>query len=167
MDERRLGARVPAWGTAWAMATALAVPAGCGDADEATSEGSDAASASSSDAGGETTGGTTSGEGTTDPTSAATTSAATTPGTTEPTSATTGDDTATTGEPVELADVGHERELRAAWVATVYNINYPSSPGLDAAALEGELLAFLDVLEAYQLNAIVFQVRPESDAVYA
>jgi len=62
--------------------------------------------------------------------------------------------------------VGHVREFRGAWVATVYNINYPSSTGLTRPELEAEIVEMLDTLEQLHFNAIVFQVRPESDAVY-
>ena len=66
----------------------------------------------------------------------------------------------------ELVEVGHEREFRAAWVTTVYNINWPSAQGLDAGAAQAELLDIIETCEAINLNAIVFQIRPESDAVY-
>lgn len=66
-----------------------------------------------------------------------------------------------------LVDVAHEREFRGVWVATVHNINYPSQTGLSADAQRAELDALLDVMAAHNLNAIVFQVRPESDAMYA
>lgn len=81
--------------------------------------------------------------------------------------ATTTSTGSTTGEPQELAVVGHPRELRAVWVATVFNINFPSAKGLSAEALRDELVAILDVAEATGLNAVVFQVRPECDALYA
>ena len=67
----------------------------------------------------------------------------------------------------ELVEVGHAREFRGVWVTTVYNINWPSNTGLDAAAAQAELLDIIETCEAINLNAIVFQVRPESDAVYA
>jgi uncharacterized lipoprotein YddW (UPF0748 family) len=63
-------------------------------------------------------------------------------------------------------DVGHDRELRGVWVATVSNINFPSSQGLSADAMRDELVALLDVMVAHNLNAIVFQVRPEGDAFH-
>ncbi len=67
----------------------------------------------------------------------------------------------------ELVHVAHPRELRAVWVATVYNINWPSSAGLDASSQQAELIEILDVAASLNLNAVVFQVRPESDALYA
>ena len=59
------------------------------------------------------------------------------------------------------------REFRAAWVATVANIDWPSRPGLPVAAWRAEALALLDRAQAIGLNAIVLQVRPAADALYA
>jgi uncharacterized lipoprotein YddW (UPF0748 family) len=59
------------------------------------------------------------------------------------------------------------REFRGAWVATVANIDWPSRPGLPQAQLQAELLAILDRAVALRLNAIVLQVRPACDALYA
>ena len=58
------------------------------------------------------------------------------------------------------------REFRAAWVATVGNINWPSKAELPVAAQQAEMLALLDKAAALGLNAIVFQVRPAGDALY-
>ena len=58
------------------------------------------------------------------------------------------------------------RELRGAWVATVGNIDWPSKPGLSAAAQQAELLAILDRAQALHLNAVLLQVRPACDALY-
>ena len=58
------------------------------------------------------------------------------------------------------------REFRAAWVATVYNIDWPSQKGLAKARQQAELRAILDRAESLNLNAIIFQVRPNADAVY-
>jgi uncharacterized lipoprotein YddW (UPF0748 family) len=58
------------------------------------------------------------------------------------------------------------REFRAAWLATVDNIDWPSKPGLPVAQQKAELIALLDVAQRTRLNAIVFQVRPSADALY-
>ncbi len=58
------------------------------------------------------------------------------------------------------------RELRAAWVATVANIDWPSKPGLAADAMRAEAVALLDKARALNLNALVLQVRPAGDAIY-
>jgi uncharacterized lipoprotein YddW (UPF0748 family) len=52
-------------------------------------------------------------------------------------------------------------------VATVANIDWPSRPGLPTAEQQRELLAILDRAKALNLNAIVLQVRPATDALYA
>ena len=57
-------------------------------------------------------------------------------------------------------------EFRAAWVATVDNIDFPSKPGLTAAQLAKELDAIVDRAHRLKLNALVFQVRPAADAFY-
>jgi uncharacterized lipoprotein YddW (UPF0748 family) len=66
------------------------------------------------------------------------------------------------GEPV-----GHDRELRAVWVASVFRLDFPSAAGLSEAAIRAELAAIVETSAAAGLNAIYFQVRPESDALYA
>ena len=58
------------------------------------------------------------------------------------------------------------REFRAAWVATVANIDWPSAPGLSTEQQRREALALLDKAQAVGLNALVFQVRPAGDALY-
>jgi len=58
------------------------------------------------------------------------------------------------------------REFRAAWVATVANIDWPSAPGLTAAVQQAQALALLDRAQALGLNALILQVRPSGDAIY-
>jgi uncharacterized lipoprotein YddW (UPF0748 family) len=59
------------------------------------------------------------------------------------------------------------REFRAAWVATVANIDWPSRKDLTTAEQKAELLALLDRAAQLKLNAVIFQVRPGCDALYA
>jgi uncharacterized lipoprotein YddW (UPF0748 family) len=59
------------------------------------------------------------------------------------------------------------REFRAVWVATVNNLDWPSRRDLSTAEQQAELLAILDRAAELRMNAIVFQVRPEADALYA
>jgi uncharacterized lipoprotein YddW (UPF0748 family) len=59
-----------------------------------------------------------------------------------------------------------DREFRAAWIATVANINWPSKPGLSVAEQQREAIEQLDFLKAHHFNAVVFQVRPQADALY-
>ncbi len=58
------------------------------------------------------------------------------------------------------------REFRAAWVATVANINWPSKSGLSSKQQQDEAIALLDFLKDHNYNAVIFQVRPQADALY-
>jgi uncharacterized lipoprotein YddW (UPF0748 family) len=59
------------------------------------------------------------------------------------------------------------REFRAIWIATVSNIDWPSRSGLSAFDQQVELLAILNKAVALNMNAIVLQVRPATDALYS
>ena len=59
------------------------------------------------------------------------------------------------------------REFRAIWVATVANIDWPSRPGLNAWQQQLEMLAILNKAVELRLNAVILQVRPATDALYA
>ncbi len=59
------------------------------------------------------------------------------------------------------------REFRAAWVATVANIDWPSRSTLTSQQQQEELIAILDCAARLNLNAVIFQVRPHCDALYA
>ena len=58
------------------------------------------------------------------------------------------------------------REFRAAWVATVGNIDWPSKPGLSTEQQQAEAVRMLDRAAEMNLNAIVLQVRTVADALY-
>ena len=58
------------------------------------------------------------------------------------------------------------REFRAAWVASVANIDWPSRPDLTVSQQQAEIVLMLDRAQALNLNAIVLQVRPAADALY-
>ncbi|MBM4167698.1 MAG: T9SS type A sorting domain-containing protein [Ignavibacteria bacterium] len=62
-----------------------------------------------------------------------------------------------------------KREFRGAWIATVTNLDWP--PSLYRTSLAGELqrtdmINLLDQLHALGINAVIFQVRTECDALY-
>jgi uncharacterized lipoprotein YddW (UPF0748 family) len=59
-----------------------------------------------------------------------------------------------------------KRQLRAAWVATVNNTDWPSKPGLPVAAQQKEFIHILTELQRMHMNTVVVQVRPEADAFY-
>jgi uncharacterized lipoprotein YddW (UPF0748 family) len=59
-----------------------------------------------------------------------------------------------------------DKEFRAAWIATVANINWPSRPGLPVDSQKMEAIALLDYLKEHHFNAAILQVRPHADALY-
>ncbi|MEO7367844.1 MAG: family 10 glycosylhydrolase [Gemmatimonadaceae bacterium] len=58
------------------------------------------------------------------------------------------------------------REMRGMWIATVANIDWPSSRTLTSTQQQNELIDILNKAKAAGLNTIVLQVRPAGDAVY-
>jgi uncharacterized lipoprotein YddW (UPF0748 family) len=72
-----------------------------------------------------------------------------------------------TFQPATIAPPKPVRELRAVWVASVSNIDWPSRPGLSTADQKAELLAILNRASQLKLNTVVLQIRPACDALYA
>jgi uncharacterized lipoprotein YddW (UPF0748 family)/N-acetylmuramoyl-L-alanine amidase len=72
--------------------------------------------------------------------------------------------------PVPSVEAGHlidpDSELRGVWIASVWNLDYPSRTDLSADELRAELDEILSVMEENRLNAIFFQVRTAGDALY-
>ena len=66
-----------------------------------------------------------------------------------------------------VAPLRAQPEFRGAWVATVFNLDWPSKPGLPAAEQKAQFRAILDRAQQLKLNAILLQVRSVSDACYA
>ncbi|TRX48616.1 family 10 glycosylhydrolase [Fulvivirga sp. M361] len=59
-----------------------------------------------------------------------------------------------------------KRELRAAWIATVVNIDWPTQRALNAHDQQKEFVELLDLLQSMKMNAVVVQVRPVADALF-
>ena len=60
-----------------------------------------------------------------------------------------------------------EIAFRGAWIATVANIDWPSTEAVGNDSLQkAEMVWILDSLESLGINAIIFQVRPTADALY-
>ena len=59
-----------------------------------------------------------------------------------------------------------KRELRAVWVATVLNIDYPREGTPDAVALREQYKNLIDQFQQLGFNTVIFQVRPAADAFY-
>lgn len=59
-----------------------------------------------------------------------------------------------------------KHEMRATYIATVANIDWPSAPGLSATAQKQELRQMLDSIKTLNLNTVLFQIRDNADALY-
>jgi len=67
----------------------------------------------------------------------------------------------------DLVDVSHPREMRGVWLSSVSNLDFPSRSGLSETQGRAELEAIVARVVSAGLDTIFFQVRPESDALYA
>ncbi len=57
-------------------------------------------------------------------------------------------------------------EFRAAWIASVVNIDWPSKKGLTVDEQKSSFIQLLDYLKGLGMNAVVVQIRPAADAFY-
>ncbi|GGG56544.1 family 10 glycosylhydrolase [Hymenobacter glacieicola] len=69
-------------------------------------------------------------------------------------------------QPAGAADGPPKRELRGVWIATVENIDWPSSRSLTPEQQRREYRRMLDDHQRSGINALFVQVRPASDAFY-
>lgn len=60
-----------------------------------------------------------------------------------------------------------KRELRGAWIASVANIDWPSSRNLSTEQQQEEFVSLVDNHQKIGINALFVQVRAASDAFYA
>lgn len=59
-----------------------------------------------------------------------------------------------------------KHQLRAMWIASVVNIDWPSTTGLSAAQQQSELRGWLDLAVQRRLNTVMLQIRPTADAFW-
>lgn len=59
-----------------------------------------------------------------------------------------------------------KRDLRGVFIASVFNLNWPTNRLATPAVQQAELMTLLDTLKANGYNTIFFQVRSECDALY-
>lgn len=57
-------------------------------------------------------------------------------------------------------------EFRAAWIATVANIDWPTRGNYDSESQKAEYIQLLDMHVKNGMNAVVVQIRPAADAFY-
>ncbi len=68
-----------------------------------------------------------------------------------------------------MAQEQQKREMRAAWLATVSNIDWPSERGTSAAVIARQKQGLIDYLDGFantNMNAVCIQVRSMCDAMY-
>jgi uncharacterized lipoprotein YddW (UPF0748 family) len=70
-------------------------------------------------------------------------------------------------KPAELPPPSPKRELRAVWIATVDNIDWPRRGDYNPASQQQHFRDILDAHRASGLNAVFVQVRDAADAYYA
>lgn len=66
----------------------------------------------------------------------------------------------------KASTVSPKREFRAAWIATVANIDWPSKKGLSINQQKQEYIKLLDDVKAMGMNAVIVQIKPTADAFY-
>lgn len=64
------------------------------------------------------------------------------------------------------ASIPPKYEMRAAWIATVLNIDWPSRKGLPVEQQKTEYIQLITKLHNLGINAVFAQVRPVADAFY-
>lgn len=66
---------------------------------------------------------------------------------------------------LNVSALSNDQEMRAAWISTVYNIDWPSTKN-NQAKQKQEYIDLIDKLKASGINTVVVQVRPKGDAIY-
>jgi uncharacterized lipoprotein YddW (UPF0748 family) len=67
---------------------------------------------------------------------------------------------------VATVSQAQQKELRAAWIATVDNIDWPRKGNWDADSQKAEFVKIVAMHKRNGLNALVVQIRPATDAFY-
>jgi uncharacterized lipoprotein YddW (UPF0748 family) len=66
----------------------------------------------------------------------------------------------------EFSKTSPKRDLRGVFVASVFNLNWPTNRLASPAVQQAELIAILDNLKLNGYNSVYLQVRSECDAMY-
>ena len=75
-------------------------------------------------------------------------------------------ESSTDPDPEPVVDItDQKREMRSAWIATVFNIDWPETKGNEEAQ-KAQLCAYLDAAKKANLNNVYLQVRSMADAMY-
>ncbi|MFJ5963191.1 family 10 glycosylhydrolase [Bacillus sp. NPDC093026] len=58
------------------------------------------------------------------------------------------------------------KEMRAVWLASVFNLDWPSKKGLSVTEQKQELTKLFDEIKAMNMNSVIMQIKPTADAFY-
>ena len=56
--------------------------------------------------------------------------------------------------------------MRAVWIATVDNIDWPEKPTVNSDEQKASFTRLLDMHKRNGMNAVIMQIRPATDAMY-
>lgn len=59
-----------------------------------------------------------------------------------------------------------DMEFRSMFIATAFNVDWPTYTGQDSDAQKEQMVAFLDAAERLNMNAVMFQVQTLSFCVF-
>ncbi|ANQ50940.1 family 10 glycosylhydrolase [Flammeovirga sp. MY04] len=65
-----------------------------------------------------------------------------------------------------FSSFAQKRELRAVWIATVNNIDFPTNNSMSPNDLKADYVRYLDKIKSTGLNTVIVQVRPVADTFY-
>ena len=57
-------------------------------------------------------------------------------------------------------------EMRAVWIATIDNIDWPERPTTNSEELKASFIRLLDLHQSNGMNTLIVQIRPAADALY-
>ena len=66
----------------------------------------------------------------------------------------------------EFNEARPKRDLRGVFLASVYNLDWPTNRTATPAVQQAELITILNNLKTNGYNSVFLQVRPECDALY-
>ena len=69
-------------------------------------------------------------------------------------------------KPLEIDLAPSKREFRGVWIATVANIDWPSSPTDSYGKQKEDFIKILDYYQSLNFNAVIVQIRTSGDAFY-
>jgi uncharacterized lipoprotein YddW (UPF0748 family) len=66
----------------------------------------------------------------------------------------------------QIVNSNPDTEFRGVWIASLYNIDYPSRPTTDPEVMKREWMQIVGDCKSWNMNALIVQVRSSGDALY-